>query len=303
MDKVLILGINGFTGKHFQQYLAKNGLLGKLDFVGVDRAIGTADRMEKIEYLEADVVSPGTIERLLKNERPAYIINLAGLFGAADFTALFQVNAEVSRRILATIVDDKVAVKRVLLIGSAAEYGIPGTMPVKESHPLNPISPYGLTKMIQAMYANYYFRNFGTDVVVARTFNILGKGLSPKLSVGSFAEQVKNLHPGGTLKVGNLNTKRDFLDIEDTIDAYWKLLHSGKPGQVYNVCSGKSVYIKEILEFLISTSGKNASVQVDGNLVRKNDILDFVGDNSKLRADAKWNARVDIHESLKAMIA
>ena len=144
--------------------------------------------------------------------------------------------------------------------------------------------------------------NFRVNVIIARTFNILGNGLSPKLSIGSFVNQIKAIETEGTLTVGNLNTNRDFLDIDDVLDAYWKLLESGVPGETYNVCSGFSLSIKEVLEYLIEQSGKNIAMQIDANLLRKNDIVDFYGDNKKLMDATNWEMHNDIYKSLNEML-
>lgn len=299
MDSILVLGMNGFTGKHFQRYILKNGLLNQYKFIGVDITI---DNGGEFEGITADLSKEGSIEHIILLKKPEYILNLTGSFGTERYHDMFEVNAELSRRILAVLAENNLNVKKVVLIGSAAEYGLPVRMPVKETHPLNPISQYGLSKVIQTCYANYYFRNHGINVVIARTFNILGKGLSSKLSIGSFAAQIKTLQPGGIIKVGNVNTTRDFIAIEDTVDAYWKIMQSGKPGETYNVCSGKSMSIKHILEFMIKQSQKRLIIKEDEKLVRKNDILDFFGDNIKLKSDTNWEIQKNVYESLKEMI-
>ncbi len=300
MDKVLIFGINGFTGRHFQSYFFKNGLLDHYNIVGIDKAV---DRGAYVTSHEMDIGTAGSIEQLIPIEHPDYIVNLAGLFGAGSFSEMLEINAEVSRRILATIVENKIDVKKVLLVGSAAEYGIPLSLPVKEDHPLNPVSMYGLSKKIQTTYSEYYSINHGINVSIARTFNILGKGLSSKLSIGSFANQINQIKSEGVLTTGNLNTKRDFLDADDCVDAYWKILHYGKASAVYNVCSGKSMSIRSILDFLIQQSNKKVLIKTDDTLLRKNDIVDFFGDNAKLKADTHWEMRCDLKESIKNMIS
>ena len=116
---------------------------------------------------------------------------------------------------------------------------------------------YGITKLFQTQYAEYYFRNFGLPIVVARTFNTFGKGLSKYLSIGSFMAQIDAMSDGGIIRVGNINSSRDFLRIENVVGRYWELLLKGKAGEIYNICSGAPRTIRSILEDLIRESGKS----------------------------------------------
>jgi GDP-4-dehydro-6-deoxy-D-mannose reductase len=97
--------------------------------------------------------------------------------------------------------------------------------------------------------------------------------------------------------------KRDYLDVQDCIDAYWRILISGEPGNVYNVCNGSSESIKHILEILIKLSGKEITIQTDKSLIRKNDLLDFYGDNTKLKKVTGWKQTRTIENSLKDMLS
>ena len=298
MEKVVIFGINGFTGKHFQKYIAKHNLLEDYSFVGVDKDI---DREIEIEHVEADLLEPGRIREIVERESPHYILNFVGLFRSPDFDSLLNVNAGVSQKILDAILRSESHVKKVLLIGSAAEYGRQDVLPVTEDSATKPVSLYGLAKVVQTEYALFYHRNYGVRVNIARPFNILGKNLSPALSIGSFMQQIKAASDGDKIFVGNLNTKRDFLHIEDVLDACWKILLHGKSGEIYNVCCGESFYVNQILTHLVEKSGKSLQIRVRNEYVRKNDIADIYGDNSKLRGDTGWAQRIGLFDSLNRM--
>lgn len=299
MDKILVLGINGFTGKHFQDFIVKAKLLKKASFVGADKTI---EKRIGIEYKKIDLSCYKDFENLIVRVAPDYIINFAGIFNSENFSELENINAGISRNIFEVILRNRLRVRNILLIGSAAEYGLNNNLPITEEARLNPISPYGVSKAIQTVYANYYYANFGANVNIARTFNVAGRYLSPILSVGSFVEQIRKARNGDKILVGNMDTKRDFLDIADVVNAYWKILMKGHQGQVYNVCSGKSLYMKDILDFLVKISGKKISVKVKKEYVRKNDILDSYGDNSKLKYDTGWKKKNDIFASLSEML-
>ena len=168
--------------------------------------------------------------------RPDYKLNLIGTFRADTFEEYLRVNVDPSRLICDAIIRTNIIPEKIVLIGSAAEYGAIVSNPARETDVLRPVNFYGLTKSFQTQLAEYYFRNYGLPVVVARTFNILGKGLSKELSIGSFISQIDAMPDGGIIRVGNINSSRDFLQIEIVVKRYWELLLKGKAGEIYNIC-------------------------------------------------------------------
>lgn len=298
MRKVLILGINGFTGKHFQEYIIANRLRDAFSFVGVDKTI---DRPCFIKCKKMDLLSFNNLEKLILDESPDYILNLIGTFNTRE-PHIIDINAGISRNIFEILIKHKRTVEKILLIGSAAEYGLYNRLPIKENTPLNPITIHGLSKVIQTTYANFYFRNYNLHMNIARTFNVIGRSISPLLSLGSFVSQIRKIKNTGIVYVGNLNSGRDFLDIKDVLSAYWKILLKGKSGEVYNVCSGSSHSIKDILKFLIARSHKKIRIVTRKDYVRKPDLLDSFGDNIKLRKDVGWRQENDIWSALSEML-
>ena len=268
MNKVLILGVNGFTGRHFQDYIISKKLYENYSFIGVDQKI---EQRIDIDYRQTDLVKCENLRNLIEDERPDYIMNFSGIFTAADFKTIFAINSELSRKIFDLIAIHGFPIKNILLIGSAAEYGSNDNLPLKEDSDLCPVSFYGLSKVIQTHYANYYHRNYkNMNVNVARVFNILGSGMSTLLSIPSFLKQIEDAVDGGSIYVGNLSTKRDFLDISDVVDAYWKILIGGERGRIYNLCRGTSVMVKDILDYMIMKSGKKIHVVVEDKHIKAN---------------------------------
>jgi GDP-4-dehydro-6-deoxy-D-mannose reductase len=180
------------------------------------------------------------------------------------------------------------------LIGSAAEYGIVRNMPIKEDCCNNPVNYYGLSKLFQAHTARYYYNNYGINSNVLRTFNIIGKGISKNLSIGNFVDKIEKASDGDSITVGNLIPKRDFLHIEDVVEAYWEVLKDGKNGEIYNICSGKSIPMQDIFSALVRMSNKKLSSVVDEKLVKKDEIMDIYGDNTKIKADTNWSPKIDV---------
>ncbi len=295
MDKVLVLGINGFTGQHFDNYIIKNALNNKFEFVGVDKEI---NRDFSIRCVKTDLLQADSISDLIEKESPVYVINLVGTFQSKIFDTFLAINAGITQKLFEAILKGKMNVRKLLLIGSAAEYGIPSTLPIKEETPLHPLNWYGLSKVIQTNYAQFYVRNYDLPVIIARTFNIIGRGISPALSIGGFIERIAKANEGEVIEVGNIETKRDFLDIEDVLDAYWKLLIKGKSGEIYNVCRGESHYTKDLLDYLIKMAKKSLKININKGFFKSNDILDIYGDNSKIVNETSWKPKISIFDAL-----
>jgi len=298
MKTILIFGVNSFTGKHFQEYVKQKELNKNYLFIGVDKKSDLQNNNFKFEEIE--ILSKGVIKDILVKHKPEYIVNLVGFYGKDDFDTFFNINTLISKNILDAIIECKQNVEKILFIGTAAEYGEPKNLPVKETSLGSPVNFYGLTKLMQTDIVKYYANNFNLPICVARTFNIIGNGISESLSIGSFLKQIKNLNNGDEMKVGNIESKRDFLDISDVIDAYWKLLILATP-DVYNVCKGKSISMKEILELMINESKKNINFVFHDSFKKINDVSDIYGDNSKIIKETGWQPNVNIDESVKKL--
>lgn len=280
MKKILILGIGGFTGKHFCEFISEKCLYCDFEFVGVDRV--DAISCEHVKFIKSDVIERANLRNILNEEKPNYIINFVGIYHSDDYNELISYNVDISRNIFDIIKGDKLKCDNVLLIGSAAEYGNAKRLPISEGDPLNPVNLYGLSKAIQTQIAKYYNCNYGIPCNIARTFNLIGEHISEHLSIGSFAKQIKNANDGDVIYVGDLLAKRDYLCVEKAVEAYWKILINGGSGDIYNVCSGRSVMVGEILESMVQKSGKKLGIIQDDGRIKQNDISDSYGDNSKL---------------------
>lgn len=294
MDKVLLLGSNSFTGYHFKKFIKQNELCKNFYFITTDREATQNYAYDEIEYLQMNVLNQDELKNILITQEPDYIINLIGTFYAASYEEYFNVNANIAKDIFETILKNNLKVKKVLLIGSAAEYGNVNLLPVGEDSATNPVNLYGISKLMQTHIAKYYFNSYGINMNVARTFNIIGKGISKKLSIGNFIEQINNAKDGDTILTGNLKSRRDYLYIDDVIEAYWNILTNGHNGEIYNVCSAKSLSMEEILIHLINGSGKALNIKTDETLIKNNDINEVYGDNSKLINHTGWCLKHDI---------
>jgi GDP-4-dehydro-6-deoxy-D-mannose reductase len=284
MKKIAVFGCSGFSGKYFEKYVLEAGHAGLYEFFGLDMNISDAEHSGVFKYYKVDATDSNAISLFLDEVRPDYILNLIGTFHAQSFEQYFLTNVVVSHLICDAIVRSKILTEKILFIGSAAEYGSTTSNPVREIDAPRPVNYYGITKLFQTQLAEYYFRNYKLPIVVARTFNTLGKGLSKFLSIGSFISQIDSAQNGESIRVGNINTSRDFLHITEVVYRYWVLLLNGKAGEIYNVCSGSPRTIKSVLDELIHKSGKSFKIEIDPSLFKNNDIECIYGDPSKYEA-------------------
>lgn len=294
MKKILFLGSNSFTGFYFQKFIKDRQLNTQYKFIGTDIHQDHNNDFAVTDYVKLNPLAKNELNDILVNIKPDYIINFIGTFSAPSYNDYLEVNVNISKNIFDIILENKLTVKKVLLIGSAAEYGIIREMPIKEDCLNNPVNYYGLSKLFQTQIARYYYNNYGIDFNIIRTFNIIGKGISKNLSIGNFISKIEKAKDGDSITVGNLVPKRDFLHIEDVVEAYWEVLKDGKSGEIYNVCSGKSVPMQDIFSTFVRMSNKNLSSVVDKNLIKEDEIMDIYGDNTKIKADTNWSPKIDI---------
>jgi len=226
--------------------------------------------------------------RVVRAVAPDCIYHLAGSF-AETSTAHFADNLETSRNLLEAV---RLANSRsrVLLVGSAAEYGDVrrDANPLREDFPLRPVSSYGRAKACQTRLMAHYHRRHDVNVVLARLFNLFGAGASQRLFVGCVEQQIEQFRRGlvGEIVVGNLDAVRDYLPV-DTAVAYLEcIMERGAPGEVYNVASGEPVSMRDLLERILACHGIGwDKVRIESRAARGNSNVPCVyADISKLRA-------------------
>ena len=181
----------------------------------------------------------------------------------------------------------------------------PDEVPIKESNPLRPLSPYGVSKVGQDMLGYQYFMSYGMDVVRTRGFNHTGPRRGPVFVCSDFAKQLVDIEKGlrpPVMRVGNLDAKRDFTDVRDMVRGYWLALEKGKPGEVYNICSGRSMSIGDMLGMLIDMSGLEVTVERDPSRLRPSDVEILEGDNSRFHEDTGWEPEIPIEKTFADLL-
>jgi GDP-4-dehydro-6-deoxy-D-mannose reductase len=279
--KILVTGALGFTGYHLIELLSKQqeAELYLTDFF--------SNNVKNV--LNCDLTQRESVEALLDKIRPDRIYHLAGSF-TNDYDIDYPVNVLSTKNILDSLL--KLAIScRVLLIGSSAEYGFIDVKdnPVSESHPLRPCRIHGLTKVYQTYLMNFYHKVYQMDIVMARTFNLSGDGrwISKLMFIGKVCDQIEKIKRGELSKivVGNLEAKRDYIDVREAVKYYQKIMEKGKSSEVYNVGSGKSVKIRDVLGMLLKEAGLDMKI-VEGEKsgMDKTDIPDIYADISKIKS-------------------
>lgn len=277
--KIVILGAHGFTGRHFLRYMEHTGLTRRWEPVLIDRAAVDTPYIS----MTMDAADRKSLGEVLRNLEPAMIVNLMGVLRGTDWELFMRCNVGVSQTVLEYAAEAVKPVEKILLIGSAAEYGYVESNPVSETSPRRPVSLYGLSKFLQQEVAEYYFRKYGIPVVIARTFNLTGSGISNQLAIGAWREKIVAAADGDEVRFGNLESYRDYMEVGDVVPIYWKLLLHAPAGEIYNVCSGRPVQMRTLLDREIALSGKDIVIRIDPGLYRPDDLPIIYGDNAKLQ--------------------
>lgn len=307
--RALITGITGFAGSHLADYLLAQQPAVKV--FGIRRWRSRTENIDhlegKIRLVECDLRDAAAVQGVLSEVRPDFIFHLAAQsYVPASWSApsetlttnlLGQTNIFEAVRALGI---DPV----MQIAGSSEEYGLvlPDEVPIKESNPLRPLSPYAVSKVAQDLLAYQYFKSYGLKSIRTRGFNHTGPRRGEVFVTSNFAKQIAAIEAGlkePVIRVGNLDSQRDFTDVRDMVRAYWLAVTKAEPGEVYNVASGKAVTIRELLDRLLALSDTEVEVQVDPERLRPSDVEILLGDFSKFHADTGWEPTIPLDQTLK----
>jgi len=192
---------------------------------------------------------------------------------------------------------------RIHVAGSSEEYGLvhEHELPVRESNPLRPVSPYAVSKVTQDLLAYQYFQSYGLHVVRTRAFNHTGPRRGDVFVTSSFARQIVEIELGErepVMRVGNLQAKRDFTDIRDVVKAYVLALEHCEPGSIYNIGSGTARSIKQVLDLLLGMSKLIIQVKEDPARMRPSDVPILICDSSRFFKKTGWRPRIPFEQTL-----
>ena len=305
--RVLITGITGFVGSHLADYALKLGT----EVVGSIRWRSKTENIDhlrsRITLIESDLRDLSSVQALLAAADPDYAVHLA----AQSFVgASWQAPAEtlhtntVSQVNLLEAIRGRRKKPRVLVIGSSEEYGLTyeDELPLKETNPLRPLSPYAVSKVAQDLMGYQYWKSYGLPIVRSRAFNHEGPRRGDVFVTSNFAKQIAEIEAGlrePMVYVGNLEARRDYSDVRDIVRGYWLLLERGELGEVYNLCSGRSWMIQEVLDFLLRQAKVTGiTVKEDPARLRPSDVPNLLGDASKIRKALGWKPEIPFEQTL-----
>jgi len=278
---VLVTGASGFVGRHLVDFLFKKGA--NISSLGRSDAIHTSNFNLSYPWNSEEIFS------VVEKVQPDYFFHLIGNSNIKNYNDSLEVNFSLAKILLKAIDHfDMKAKTKCLVFGSAAEYGLieDDDLPISESFECNPFSNYGKSKLLQTNYALDWAKKGGM-IKVIRPFSIFGNSIPPYLAVGNFAYQIIELIDKGLNKgiitTGNINVRRDFIDVKDVIEICWRLVNVEKSnGGVFNVCSGQAILLKTIIEYMSQIAGIELQYEINKSLLRNYDPLIHYGSNSKL---------------------
>jgi GDP-4-dehydro-6-deoxy-D-mannose reductase len=297
---VLITGACGFCASYLLRALRAERAM---QIVGSDVVADPPAALPLADYIAADLTQPEAAYALVRRVRPDWLFHLAGRCRGTP-EEIYRVNLLSSLNLLEAVRESSPQA-RVLVVGSAAEYGPapPESMPIGEDYVCRPRGAYGLSKHALCLAAQDYARNSGLKVVVARPFNIIGAGVPSFLVVGAILDRARKALAAAdppNIAVGNLDSVRDFVDAEDVAAAYLRMIRGDYWGEVFNLCSAVPRKIREVVELLLSHSPRRIKYHVDPGLLSPTDVAVFYGSCEKARRAFAFAPSKSLEESLNS---
>lgn len=305
---ILITGAGGFVGHHLIEYLEKQDetdIHGTV-FLDTEKLALPEENIHKL-----NLVDRNNVYDVLNKVKPTEIYHLAAQssVGVSWAKPLETIMTNIVGTVNLFECIKELGLKcRVLIIGSSEQYGeVPVEMlPIKETYDTNASNPYAITKKTQEDFAKLYCENENIEIIFVRAFNHIGPGQNEKFVVSNWLHQIvamENSTEDHILKVGNINVKRDFTDVRDIVRGYYLLMQKGNSGEVYNIGSGNSITLSELLNVMTECSAlDDIKIEVDESRLRTNDVADIRCDNSKIFNDIGWKPEIAIKTSIQDAI-
>ena len=308
MIRVLITGATGFAGSHLIKALNAEGA-GAFDIYGTSFP-DKAEPGGKIVFL--DIRSRNDVADFVNDVKPAWIFHLAAVssvrrswknsHGTMEINLLGTHNLLEAAKVFAPEA-------RILFVSSSEIYRFDKNkkIPATEKSPVEILSPYAYSKFAGEKLCEFYARAENLDIVIARPFPHTGPGQSEDFVCSDWAKQIAEIESGKkppVIQVGNLDVVSDYCDVRDVVRAYILLLKKGKRGEVYNVCSGKAISLRKILDILLEEADvrERIAVKKEAAKLRKLDMPVPLGKNNKIRNEVGWKPEIPIEQTLRDLL-
>ncbi len=304
--RLFVTGVSGFVGRHLLESWGPGAEFHGADRVPLDATPGGSALEGRLaSYRALDVTDAVAMAVAVREIRPDVVIHLAaqssGAASLVDPVGTYRANALGALHLLEAV-REGAPEATLLLIGSADAYGSGGASErIREDAPFRPRNPYGLSKAAQDALGALYAEIYGLRVVRTRTFSHTGPGQRPQFALAAFAEQIARVDAGvqpPEIKVGTLESVREYGDVRDVIAAYRALVERGEPGEAYNVCTGEGHRLRDLLDRLLKLAGVEANVVSDPSRVRTHDVDHVVGDPAKIAARTGWAPHIPLERTL-----
>jgi len=313
INKVLITGITGFVGSHLADYIIEHHP--KIKILGLARWRSPTDNishiLDKIILLYGDLEDLPSLKTILSKEKPDVIFHLAAQsyvpYSYKAPVATLETNVIGTCNLLETVKELKLSSNYdpVIHVCSSSEvYGQvqENEIPIKETNPFRPASPYAVSKVAEDMLAQQYWDSWKIRTIRTRMFTHTGPRRGSVFAASNFAQQIAAIEAGfipPVVKVGNLESVRTFTDVRDAVHAYWLLITKCPPGEVYNIGGVETMKIGEMLDMLLKMSSvKNIKIEVDPERLRPSDVTLQIPSTEKFYKQTGWKPTIKFEKTL-----
>lgn len=309
--KALITGITGFAGSHLAELLLKENYQ-------VYGTIRPRSKTENIDHLkrkivleDADLLDSHSLYAILRKIKPNYVFHLAAQSFVqsswASPATTMEMNVVGTVHLFEAVRRAEIA-PVVQIACSSEEYGLvfPSEIPVKETNPLRPLSPYAVSKVAMDYLGYQYHQSYDMKIVRTRGFNHTGPRRGEVFVTSNFAKQIAEIEKGKKepiVEVGNLEAKRDWTDVRDIVRAYLLAVQKCEYGEVYNICSEKTVGVGDMLNILLSMSKVKVKVKEEVSRIRPSDVPILLGDCSKFRKTTGWKPEIPFEKTMRDLLS
>ena len=290
MKKVLITGINGFTGIHLEKYLLSQGF----DVYGT-----VINRPENVKHFQCDITKKEDVSRVISSLSPEYIVHIAAIsfVGEANASLIYDVNVMGTENLLQALVDANVKPEKIIIASSATVYGNQGQELLSEFMCPKPVNHYGVSKLaMECMVANFYNK---FDIIITRPFNYTGVGQAGHFLIPKIVDHFKAKKE--EIELGNIHVAREFNDIDYVVDVYHKLLLSDEKSTVVNLSSNNPIKLLDVIEMMNEIAGYKIKVKVNPAFVRENEIKSLAGSVEKLSSMIDLQKEFSLEKTLTGM--
>ncbi len=288
--KVLITGINGFTGIHLEKHLASNGF----DVYGT-----VLDTPKQKNHLQCDITKKAQVDKVISSVKPDYLIHIAAISFAAEKNSslIYDVNVIGTENILQSLIDNGIIPQKTILASSATVYGNQGKEVLDESMCPRPVSHYGCSKLaMEHMAANYFDK---IDIIITRPFNYTGIGQEKHFLIPKIVDHFKKRKR--EIELGNIDVAREFNDVEYVVDIYQKLLQSKTKSSVVNISTNNPVKLLDVLKIMEELAGYKIEIKINPAFIRQNEIASLAGSTEKLKSIIPISISHNLKRTLKRM--